>query len=107
MIDPVKLREALESVDRYFDKTGFMTESWPIVAQSVRSLLPKTKMIEVWRVEWAHQAKPHQSAPFWQPTARHYEREYVARAIAKTLENEGNNACIRVTGPHMQEVPGS
>lgn len=66
---------------------------------------PKTKMVEVWRVEWAYRVQVDDRSPFWQTTARHYEREHVARVTAKTLEAEGINACIRVTGPHQQEVP--
>lgn len=108
--DDPELRKAIDDMTAYLGdpyrsmQPGTMRK----VLEAARSFLPpepKTKMVEVWRVEWASRVVVEDGEPFWLTTARHYEREHVARVTAKTLESEGINAFIRVTGPHMQEVP--
>jgi hypothetical protein len=63
---------------------------------------PNTKTVEVWRVECA-QFMP--SFPKWYPIVCTYDTEQEARDIAVEYEKAGVWRFIRVTGPHLQEVP--
>lgn len=66
--------------------------------------LPRTKMVEVWRVEWAVLAinkwvPKHYGEPT-KETAEHFLSQLLA------ADTYGNTVrCARVTGPHQQEVP--
>ena len=64
---------------------------------------PRTKTVEVWRVEAAFKGDAEANEA-WLPVTRTYMNERSARAAAGdfTLPNW---RCIRVTGPHQQEVP--
>ena len=60
---------------------------------------PRTKTVEVWRVEYCNNA-----FGVWHPNARHFRSRSDADEWA-AKNNDHWYACIRVTGPHQQEVP--
>jgi|GEM_PF-3609656 len=72
------------------------------LADAAESTLPKTKMVEVWRVEYA-QTKIN--GPAFYPFSASFHVEAEAQDYAKVLSKWDDTACIRVTGPHQQEVP--
>lgn len=75
-----------------------------IAAEAHLATLPKTKMVEVWRVEWAILSQTRG----WLPQQRGETREDADAWVDKLREADkyGNSvSCIRVTGPHQQEVP--
>lgn len=63
--------------------------------------LPKTKMVEVWRVEMAEK-KPDGS---WKAIAYTFESEGDAARDADFMRREPGFSCVKLTGPHLQEVP--
>lgn len=70
------------------------------VLAAARRTLPETKMVEVWRVEYCAQWPSEWHAE----TANRYTREK-AEKFADELRSNPARTCIRVTGPHQQEVP--
>ena len=69
-------------------------------AEAHLSTLPRTRMVEVWRVEWAVKRGNGE----WRACADHFDTETRANAQALSFERDAFH-CIRVTGPHTQEVP--
>ena len=63
---------------------------------------PRTKTVSVWRLEFAYKKPPE--GP-WVPRSVGYETKAEAEQKAKDLAEVFFHACIRVTGPHQQEVP--
>ena len=60
---------------------------------------PKTKMVEVWRVEYSIKRSDGE----W---AAHSHNCDTWRHAEQSAENlRANAACIKVTGPHQQEIP--
>lgn len=60
---------------------------------------PATKTVQVWRVEFSRN---------WNPEIKNFRSERDAHAFVEALEREPKGptfSCIRVTGPHEQEVP--
>ena len=123
MSDHEKLREAIKemremgtvrqvvasSVSR--EAKTVWADKLDIVLAAAYSTLPRTKMVEVWRVEWAHPLPDPESDRIesdqirrWKPYAAQYSTEADARLKAHSVNGYGN-MCIRVTGPHQQEVP--
>ena len=79
-----------------------------LVLDAAKSTLPKTKMVETWHVEFADLRLEQKDTPY--PCVNAFRRESSAHGRARELENSKRDgvamyACIRVTGPHMQEVP--
>lgn len=119
MTDHDKLREAINSLGSACQKAlvigpaaNRMTRTvWEDdlirVLAAAESTLPRTKMVEVWRVEWASKM----TSGKWQVHADHYWSSDTAKLRADMLrgveENSSSDtfACIKVTGPHQQEVP--
>jgi hypothetical protein len=66
----------------------------------MREPKPRTKEVEVWRVECAQLQNKT-----WFPLVCTYGTEIEARGSATELEKSGIWRCISVTGPHKQEVP--
>ncbi len=102
MTDHDKLREALQHVHRVFANQGgctvaVMADDLRILRDAAESTLPKTKMVEVWRVEFAGAAM---GLPYIEQDRTREEAEQQARK----RRSEGAT-CVKVTGPHMQEVP--
>lgn len=65
-------------------------------AQAHLGTLPKTKMVEVWHVEWVSSLK---DLNVWVCADK-------VIAEARALKLKDNDAeCVRVTGPHSHEVP--
>jgi len=101
MTDHEKLREALRFVRGL--RAGWDSEKIDAVCDAAESTLPKTKMVAVYHVEYAHRGVPRVEA---------FEARHYAEGRAEELEanRDGSRelpafACIRVTGPHQQEVP--
>ena len=63
--------------------------------------LPKTKMVTVWRVEFAYCDGAN-----WNARTATFKTEADARSAVKGHKGSAWT-CIRVTGPHLQEVPDS
>lgn len=101
MIDRSKLESALAHFPRNA-RRGFSQPMQIVLeaAEAHRETLPKTKMVEVWRCEWVIS---------WGGPDRLQLgcQSYWSRAEAeREAERLGPGAkCIRVTGPHQQEVP--
>lgn len=95
MIDHDKLREAIRQMKMWMPKHPAAVWANAVLA-AAESTLPKTKMVEVWRVEWCAGQQPHSQTFLWRDTADH---------VAENLRGHRECSCIRVTGPHMQEIP--
>lgn len=101
------LREAIK-VARQKCAAGEREKWWTIapdhlaaLADAAESTLPKTKMAEVWRVEFASKGTTR-----WFCGTSTYDTEADARFAAESMRCvRGDKDCIRVTGPHQQEIP--
>lgn len=70
------------------------------LAEAHLATLPRTKMVEVWRVEMA------EKTPLgWKAIANTFESHADAARDADFMRREPGFSCVRVTGPHMQCVP--
>ena len=101
MNDHQKLREAIEiarqKVHADQQHCGRLPRSiCPFSLMPLSSTLPKTQMVEVWHVEYAYYSKPCLLIVT--------EGEEIAREKADQISKD-RCTCIRVTGPHQQEVP--
>lgn len=66
---------------------------------------PATKIVQVWRVEWAERLTGDRE---WRPrSVGPFIEKRMAEGCAGDLAESKLNACIRVTGPHDQEVPNA
>lgn len=100
-MDHDKLREAI----KYFRSVGRETryqEMAELVLGAAESTLPKTKMVEVWHVEYARLQKEGDWFPF---VGGGFQSPGAADASVLILQRDPKHSCIRVTGPHQQEVP--
>lgn len=70
-------------------------------AAHVETMPTAPRMIEVWRVEVAYKM-----ADGYVPRGEVYENKKDADRSALQWRNAGH-ACIKVTGPHLQEVPST
>lgn len=75
-----------------------------LLADAAESTLPKTKMVEVWRIEWALSIDGSEWEPMGYQKSTQAEAQQFADNVVKGAPGK-KVACIRVTGPHMQEVP--
>ena len=124
MADHEKLREALEFFNDYLegraDEAILSIEATDTaitgecsvrelrrVIAAAESTLPRTKMVEVWRVEWATPAtgwSPESPTHF--PTCHTYPTRQLANERAEEMAKAHDRyRCVKVTGPHRQEVP--
>lgn len=98
MTDHEKLREAIKRLRR--QSGNYADDSWEaainVVCAAAESTLPKTKMVEVWHVEFFFNGRPCVHAFESREAASHY---------ADVGKGDDHRYCIRVTGPHQQEVP--
>jgi hypothetical protein len=62
----------------------------------------RTRTVEVWRIEYAER---HHVTGDWLPCTDTWPTEEYIRAKEEDLRGRSDVACIRVTGPHKQEVP--
>ena len=72
---------------------------------SVHDLTPRktaTKMVEIWRVEYAER---HHVTGDWLPCTDTWPTEAYIRNAAEILRGRSDVACIKVSGPHLQEIP--
>ena len=63
---------------------------------------PRTKTVEVWRVEYAER---HHVTGDWLPCTETWPTEDYIRRKEDDLRGRSDVACVKVTGPHQQEVP--
>lgn len=101
-MDMNKLKEAVA----YYDKMEGH-DAWSfnlrLLIEHARDSLPKTKMVECWHLCFA---KRRHVGAVWEPEVMPmWEGEAEARQEAANMEGDELYACIRVTGPHQQEVP--
>ena len=95
MSDQENLRDAIKWARSHAAVFGSVQPSYPLLlADAAESTLLRTKMVEVWRVEFAHGSVPH---------VYHFTKEDEARSWERSPPH--CYSCIRVTGPHMQEIP--
>ncbi len=111
MTDSATLRGALEACSSMASHQGAVlgnggmwttvpAEAFKVVKAAARAhleTLPKTKMVEVWRVECATAGG--------EPIVWAYLQKADAEKQARGVEGATNFRCIRVTGPHQQCVP--
>lgn len=72
-------------------------------AEAHLATLPKTRMVEVWHVQWVERVH---DADFWHPRlVGPFTDHAMAQGCADDLRDSKVRRCIRVTGPHQQEVP--
>jgi hypothetical protein len=104
-IDLEKLRAAVaefgdnNNVSRThrYSSVCLTTEAYDTILDAAKSLLPKTKMVECWDAEcYTASGNPH--------VARH-ETKLAAEAKAEEWKTRYIATLVRVTGPHMHEVP--
>lgn len=103
MIDVEKLREACLKYRRHIEKHGpyaLDIDALLLIMSAAESILPKTKMIEVWHVEYAELEFGH-----WVSKIRIVDSKSGAETFGTLLKNPAIFACIRVTGPHKHEIP--
>ena len=90
-----KLREAIAA----HKKSGCGCSCWDraeAMLAAAESTLPKTKMVEVWRVEYATNGEPNIVS---------FLTENRARGWAQGTCSLPYVSNVHVTGPHQQEVP--
>lgn len=114
-MDRAKLEEAIQRCKvapvHYHPEKGlppfwFMRQDLEALREAAEAhlaTLPKTKIVVVWRVEFA-QVKPNTLAT-WEAAAATFTDRDEADRYAKTVGKWPLTTCIRVTGPHQQEVP--
>lgn len=112
MTDHDKLREAINVAKattptnmHWYDGAivQFSQELLRRLTAAAESTLPKTRMVEVWHVAGVYRDLIASSD--WGPTCCACRSKEEADKWAKTWGESPLYACIRVTGPHMQEVP--
>ncbi len=111
MTEQDKLREAIKDLrDGLAGRTaGVCRTFYPdaladvlLVCDAAESTLPKTKMVEVWRVDYAfRQSRNHE----WEPRVQNFTEKASADHYVMCAGGNDNLRFARVTGPHMQEVP--
>lgn len=72
-------------------------------AEAWADTLPKTKMVEVWRVEFA-QVKS-QTLATWEAASAAFSTRAEAHQYAQIVTGWSCTAHIKITGPHQQEIP--
>ncbi len=114
MSEHEKLRDAIKWGREYLSggsSAGYLNNLAALI-DAAESLLPKTKMVEGWQVEWCvgwtngGTGRWH-TAPVPNPSLARsaYYTKAEADAHAARLSLKSMHKCIRVTGPHQQEVP--
>lgn len=113
--DPKALRDALDQVEKM--KKGYLGHLDPsvsymgvplhwfdVIMAAARSTLPRTKMVEVWRVEFCVVSGDTRSAEPWRAGVWTF-RERIDAKVEANKAMPPNYRCVRITGPHQQEVP--
>ena len=94
--DHDKLREAIHQMRLWMPKHPAAVWAQTI-HDAAASTVPKTKMVEVWHCEWWEASTGRARVEACQYKA---EAEVFAYGLRAPIAR-----CIRVTGPHQQEVP--
>lgn len=108
-----ELEKAIDNVirqvndaDRGMGSSPAWHEAWSDLKAVRRGeLATKTKMVEVWYVEWVYLPPDYPKELKVAVFDSRAEAERQADITRNNQLNEGQWTCIRVTGPHQQEVP--
>lgn len=105
----IDAREAIEVAGRWPRRLAYIDvdEGTAILAAAQAHLdtLPKTKMVEVWRVEFA-QVKS-QTLATWEAASAAFSTRAEAHQYAQIVTGWSCTAHIKITGPHQQEIPAT
>lgn len=84
-----------------------LAESVSIVCNAAEAAMPQTKMVDVWRIDFAKPCHcPPGGSPGWYPDSETRSSREGADAVADSMRAKPREyACVSVTGPHQQEVP--
>ena len=106
MTTPTRAEEKLQALTNAATNAARLLKSdCPGAAYDVlRAALsnPTTKEVSVWRVDYAQR---HHVTGQWLPYSYTWPTEEYIRAMEEELRGRPDSACVKVTGPHMQEVP--
>jgi hypothetical protein len=100
-----KVREAIRLLRAYFNNERGLTipademtsrEAMEVVTEVAERTLPRTKEVEVWHVEYV--LLPNL------PAVNVYRTHREAQQLANGFKDPVAQ-CVRVTGPHKQQVP--
>jgi hypothetical protein len=94
-INRAKLEEAIGWYGNVVNKSEEMI-TLLAAAAAYLATLPKTKMVEVWRVEFSRAGMAF---------CCQFDDLDTAEVNAESFRHQPHLSCIRVTGPHQQEVP--
>lgn len=99
---PINLDEVREAVRtlRLATWGPIWGPSLDVVLKAVETVLPKTKTLEAWHVEYVHRDG---DSVEMNVTVRCSKEE--AEARAQNMRGFAHYDCIRVTGPHQHMVP--
>ena len=106
-----KLREAIKAVRSEVSSLEASnlgpwksrSDTLRLLCDAAESTLPKTKMVEVWHVEYVDAETLY---PAVDVRRDRDNGTFGAEARAERLRKQPSKyLCIRVTGPHQQEVP--
>jgi hypothetical protein len=105
MINRAELEEACEFFRRRLNENKPHHHHAAVLvdaAEAHLATLPKTKMVEVWHLEYARL----QSEGYWAALVEGgFTTAQSAKREAERMGHDSKNACLCVTGPHQQEVP--
>lgn len=79
-------------------------EAVGVLARAARAhleTLPKTKMVEVWWVECAINGSPHICCTSTRKDADEIAQSYAQKSDIAVF------TCVKITGPHLHEVPST
>lgn len=101
-------RAALErELSRYLSPDKYNPDGFGVLlaaASAHLESLPKPpRMVEVWRVEFA--AVKANTLATWEAASASFPHRALADDYARAVAKWPLTACIKVTGPHLQEVP--
>ena len=106
-IDRKQLEEALDFY-RDLEKGGQYAGHTKTLLDAAKAHLatlpepPKTKIVQVWRVEYAWRLYSEESLKLGAYVVRDEEE---ARKMENNFRTKERCACVKLTGPHPQEIP--
>lgn len=103
LADHDKLREAIKAWrnERFSDRFSILKAGLDIILDAAESTLPRTKMVEVWRVEYARKYAGRWHAEM----AQRLNEADAAEVVLELGRRQDIYDSFRVTGPHQQCVP--
>lgn len=100
-MDAKALEEALDALHKYFIGSGKMPTDRQLAALGAAgreqlATLPRTKEVEVWRVEYTSNHVPN---------VVQFDTRKRADEWVRGVQGVSYVACVKITGPHLQTVP--